>query len=855
MRKICDFVIKYSIYGLIFLMPLFWLPWSSEGYEFNKQYLLVFLVGLALLGWLVKMAAIKKKVFFRRTPLDLWILALAIIMILSAVFSIDSIASWMGHYGRFSGGMVGFLSVLVLYFILINNAGVGRAAKSSKEKTDSGIDENPMNFFTRQEKNGKSVKEAFLIRLGSVFWLLTISSALVVVISLLSYYGILAKIAWLPAELKNSFFSPVSASVQGLAIYLAVLVSFLAGDLLAIYGRQVKKNKLFKRSGNKAGPSKIGAWFKSFLLITSVYLLIILGFWSAWLVLGIAMAVLIVMAFWTRLFKQRVNLLMLPIVLLLIASFFVFSFPGEKAIFQGLSWIQRDLPQELRLGHDLTRHVSWQAVKEYPVFGSGPATYWHNFTKFKPLEFNQGQFWNVRFDRGGNHIMEFAANLGVLGLLAYLLVIFIFLLIISLSLQRLRRVSMAGSGEEKQKLDKAVLVVPLFLGWVALAAGQFLYSQNTVLLFLFWLFTALGIVAWQQMEKKAVKKIGFSFKKMPEVGLVVNVGLLILVFVLVGLFYLSSQFYAAEVKFSQPVQGSQAWVKKMEQVVNLNPYREIYRRGLSQAYLSVAWEEVNKAEKERDVQLLRNLASGAIQQARLAAQLAPNSVLAWQNLGQIYRDSRGLVDGVVSFSLEAYAKASKLEPNNPIFYRERCRLRLLDEERDWDNTVQLCQKAVELKENYLDAQIQLALVFEQKGELENAIQSMEGVLNRLGGVNFQRGSELANAATEIYFQLGRLYFNVEDYKKAIKMFEQSVIISPNYANARYSLGLAYQRLGRNEDALLQYRLVSQLLPNNQEIKQLIQQLEGVPEQGAEEEQSVEGEQGVEGQEQQVETEE
>ena len=76
MRKICNFVIKFSIYGLVFLMPLFWLSWTNEVYEFNKQYLLVFLVGLALLAWLVKMIVVQKRFVFRRTPLDIWILVL-----------------------------------------------------------------------------------------------------------------------------------------------------------------------------------------------------------------------------------------------------------------------------------------------------------------------------------------------------------------------------------------------------------------------------------------------------------------------------------------------------------------------------------------------------------------------------------------------------------------------------------------------------------------------------------------------------------------------------------------------------------------------------------------------------------
>ncbi|MBU2472932.1 tetratricopeptide repeat protein, partial [Patescibacteria group bacterium] len=117
-----------------------------------------------------------------------------------------------------------------------------------------------------------------------------------------------------------------------------------------------------------------------------------------------------------------------------------------------------------------------------------------------------------------------------------------------------------------------------------------------------------------------------------------------------------------------------------------------------------------------------------------------------------------------------------------------------------------------------------ALVFEEKGDLEKAVQQMESILDKLKGVSFQRGSDLANAATEIYFQTGRLYFNLNRTAEAIRMFEQSVIVNPNYANARYALGLSYMANKRNNDALIQFQIIDQLIPGNENIQALIQQL-------------------------------
>ena len=101
---------------------------------------------------------------------------------------------------------------------------------------------------------------------------------------------------------------------------------------------------------------------------------------------------------------------------------------------------------------------------------------------------------------------------------------------------------------------------------------------------------------------------------------------------------------------------------------------------------------------------------------------------------------------------------------------------------------------------------------------------MEGVLERLKGVSFQRGSDFAGAATEIYFQTGRLYFNLERIKEAVPMFEQAVIITPQYANARYALALSYEVDNRIEDALIQYQILGQMMPDDQNIQTKIQQL-------------------------------
>ena len=552
------------------------------------------------------------------------------------------------------------------------------------------------------------------------------------------------------------------------------------------------------------------------------------------------MLVLLLLAFWTRLFRERVNLLILPIILLLISIVGLTGFITKAKGATGLDFLSTPLPQEIILDFQTANTITWQTLKEYPVFGSGPGTFLANFTKFKPDEFNQSQFWNIRFDKGPSHLIEMVGTGGILSILSYLLLVSIFSLIILVFFTQAplsRKKSGAGFSRKKLAALKGdnqhpisdsrhpILLLSLILVWLSLLIAQFVYLQNTVLAFFFWFFMALAAVVWQEVQGK-YRKISFSFKKLPEVGLVINVLLLILVFTLLGLFYMGGRFYWAEVKFRQPAVDNQQLVQNLEKTVNLNGSRENYRRALSQIYLINAWAEARKPAEERNVQLLQALAAGSIQQARLASLLSPNLVTTWENLGAIYRDSQGLVGGTLPFALESFTKATELEPTNPFFFREHCRLSLISEERDWDKTISYCQKAIDLKPNYLDAHIQLALAYEQKGDLEEALKQLKGTLGKLKGVSFQRGSSLAGAAAEIYFQLGRVHFNLDQVDEAIKMFEQSVIVMPGYANARYALALSYQVKGRLEHALTQYQIVNQLVPGNEEVLARIQQLQG-----------------------------
>ena len=111
-NKIILWVSIFSV-GLI---PLFFLPFTSEFYEFNKNIFLVFSVFILLVLWAIKMV-ITKQVIIKRTIFDLPVIAIAVAFILSTIFSSPN--KWETLWLPNGTGTIIILTIL--YFIIIKH--------------------------------------------------------------------------------------------------------------------------------------------------------------------------------------------------------------------------------------------------------------------------------------------------------------------------------------------------------------------------------------------------------------------------------------------------------------------------------------------------------------------------------------------------------------------------------------------------------------------------------------------------------------------------------------------------------------------------------------------------------------
>ena len=115
-----DSVINWLLYLTVFLVPLFWLPWTVEGFELNKQFLLLSLTALAFVLWVAKVVFSKSAVV-RGNWLKWVVLAWLLVVAVATYFSLDPITSVLGFYGRFNGGLVSVIAYVLLFFLVVNN--------------------------------------------------------------------------------------------------------------------------------------------------------------------------------------------------------------------------------------------------------------------------------------------------------------------------------------------------------------------------------------------------------------------------------------------------------------------------------------------------------------------------------------------------------------------------------------------------------------------------------------------------------------------------------------------------------------------------------------------------------------
>lgn len=429
-----------------------------------------------------------------------------------------------------------------------------------------------------------------------------------------------------------------------------------------------------------------------------------------------------------------------------------------------------------------------------PLLGSGPNTFVEQWRLFKPAGVNETPFWESNFTQGVGVAPTSLVTAGVLGGLAWVVLLGA-LLFFGVKLFRSKRF---GSDS---------LTVIAFIAALYLFAMLVLYLPDITLAAL--AFLALGVfIAQFERERKA------DFWALPvsraRIGLPGSalVAALILGFLFVA--YAATTRMASGIEYERTRAALAAGdlpaaLSRSQSAARIQGNDRTARLAAEVGFFVLRQIATASEGSNADrVKQFETVAAAAVNAGFSAVNGNPQNHENWLALGRLYELMFSLgVEGAYSDAKVAYEHASALSPHDPSIFLVLARL----EAGKGDSTAirSNIARALGEKNNYTAAVFFLSQLEISEGKIAEAISSTETAV------------VLAPRDPVLWFQLGFLRYSQGQYEKAAEALEQAVVLREDYSNARYFLGLSYHRLKRTGDAIAQFERIAQLNPGNAEI--------------------------------------
>ncbi len=754
--RIVDIVsFVFVIFSILFL-PIFLDRSLINFYIIPKQYALGAITLVLLLLWAVKMV-ITRKLIYRKSILDWTLVLLLGLGLVASVFSVNIYDSFWGRGEYFVFNFV-FLFFSVLYYFLLVNLVDSRARWQWVLNT--------------------------LVLIGGV------TIALFVIKAIFNP-------GWLTACWGGTTWNSIDPSNSVFGLWIIVVFVLSAGQLI--------KKEL--SSGNSV--------FNFLVALLALVGLTFLGFSYLWWVM---LAGLVLLLFLGVSFIKEARLWWLSVLFAVLVMSAIFIIFGPPKTFQSA------VPAEVSLGvkpsWDFTSSAVLSGVKSFLV-GTGLGTFNYDFSRFRTPNFNMDSMaWSLRFSQPFN---SFFAVLAEGGLLLSLVLMFVFLFVLGhvffvwykMRLDGMLRSLTFDLAWKKNDIRLDVFLV--VIAWVILSVGLFVVFYGPTMWWLWWLLLSLAVSGVAFINPNIISTKEWEIEESPQYSLSFSFLMIVLMAAAIMTAIWGVRLYSAEAAYASAARSGDAKTAEQNLIMAINRRDsvDVYHSLLAQAYLSQAGD-MSKTNKP-DTQAMSALVAQAVNEAKRATELSPNSVAIWENLSTMYENASVLVPEARDWAIKSLLKAKELEPSNPVLsWRLGNSYSVLSK---WDDASKSYQEAIDLKADYVSAYVSLANVYEQNKQLDKAVELYKKVL------------PYASNQVELLYNFGRVLYNrngVNDRSDAEKIWLKTIELEPKYSNALYSLGLLYEVRGDKASALQYYYKVKDLNPGNKDIVNKIKSLVGAP---------------------------
>jgi cytochrome c-type biogenesis protein CcmH/NrfG len=555
------------------------------------------------------------------------------------------------------------------------------------------------------------------------------------------------------------------------------------------------------------GTKKIATYIA---LVVSLVMVAVVNFITAWIVLGIFALVLFL--YFVSFEKVSTNygegntqtsrkISWNSLAVLLIA--FVFAFFGTS-LGDKINTSLGIVNNEVRPSWAPTISIIKESIKDSPYVGTGPNNFASSWYIHKPVGVNDTVFWNIDFSSGMGLIPTFFATTGILGILSWL---FFFVMFIWLGF---KAIFYSVEDVFSRYYMTSSFLISLFF-WIMTVV----YVPSVVNFMLGCFFT--GLFAASLYSEGILKSRDLSLTHHPKLSFVSVLVLIVMLIGSVSLGYLVVEksisgvyFQSALMTFAKDnnIAKAEATTQKAIALAGF----DIYYRGMSELGSAHVQEIINRPNvtQESVKAEFQQALSSSITNAQKAVAVDPKNYQNQLSLARVYASlvpAPLAMDGAYESAKKAYLESLKLNPHNPNIILLIARLD--GTKGDLKSAREYVNKAIAEKGNFAEAHFLLAQIEVTEGNIYKAITSLETTM------------QLTAENPGLYFQLGLLRYSNKDFAGAKEAFGRAVTLVPDYANAKYFLGLSQYYTGQKAEGLVQFEDLAKLNPENNELKLII----------------------------------
>lgn len=393
--------------------------------------------------------------------------------------------------------------------------------------------------------------------------------------------------------------------------------------------------------------------------------------------------------------------------LLFVFLFLIVNTPWNPAKIAAVGKIQGPALETGGTESGTIRKIVWKGALQvwlhYPLFGSGVETFAFSYYKFRPVEHNLVSEWDFLYNKAHNEYLNLAATTGTLGIISYFYLIGMIYLVFF------------------KKLD--IFSISLAAGFTGILVSNFFGFSTVSTQLEFFLFSALVITLRKNDEKtKENKQTEASTQQKFWVFISCSLALLLL-YSIIRYWYADTQFAMGK---SYNDQGG--YVKGqtyLQNATKYSPSEPIFHSELANSYTGIALS-LHELRKKDEVLSFIDL---AVSESVKATTLSPANVNLLRNQAGVLLKLAVIDPKYLGLAKETLTSATYKAPTDAKLLYNLALVYMRTGEVE--ETIKLTKKVIEEKPNYKDARYLYALILIDKGNISEAKNQLNYILEKI----------------------------------------------------------------------------------------------------------------------------